>query len=157
MNGHETIRRILSLAAAGALRQDELATVERHTSTCPECKRELEILRLYSQGLRELPQPLVPAGLLQRTAVRLAAERAARADRRWQALTLGLLVLFSWVSGIVFWLFVRAITGGVWSFYGTNLVAAGTWSLISVLLAWSTAGVVAVILGKRDELVRKFL
>jgi predicted anti-sigma-YlaC factor YlaD len=154
---HESIQMMLPLAAAGALTQEELSTVELHVGTCPGCRRELEVLRLYATGLQELPQPIVPVGLLSRTRARLVQERASKAERRWQALTLSLLVVFSWVSGIVFWLLVRAITGGVWKVFGTNLVAAGTWSLISGLLAWATAGVAVVILGKRNEPVRRIL
>jgi len=157
MNSHESIRAMLPLAAAGAMPPQELAIVEEHARTCPACQRDLQTLRLYSDGLQELPQPVLPAGLLRRTKARLIQEQEKKAAQRWRALTLSLLVLFSWASGLTSWLLVRAITGGVLSIFGVNLVAVGIWSLVSAVLAWATAGVAAVVMGKRDELVRKFL
>lgn len=157
MNSHEPIRMILPLAAAGALTPGELLRVEQHAGTCPGCRRELEVLHLYSRGLQELPQPVLPAHLVQRTTARLIQERAMRADQRWHDVTLGLLAMFSWASGIVAWMLVRAVTGGVWSVFGANLVAAGTWSLVSALLIWATAGAAVAVLGKRNELGRRIL
>jgi hypothetical protein len=94
-------------------------------------------------------------GLLQRTRARVLQERAAAADRRWQSLVLGLLVLFSWCLGAASWLLVHEVTNGVWMVLGANLADAGTWSLVSVLLVWPTAGVAAVALGKQIEWVRR--
>jgi hypothetical protein len=59
--------------------------------------------------------------------------------------------------GAASWLLVRAVTGGVWNVLGTNLADPVTWLLVSVLLAWATAGVAAVALGKRHELARRLL
>jgi hypothetical protein len=157
MNSHESIRAMLPLAAAGVMPLEEMAIVEQHASTCPGCHRELELLRLYTRGLQDMPQPVLPAGLMRRTRARLIQEQEKKEARRRQALTLSLLVLFSWATGLVSWLLVRAVTGGVLSIFGINLVAVGIWSLMSVLLAWATAGVAAIVMGKRDELVRKFL
>jgi hypothetical protein len=157
MNNHESIRPLLAQAAAGILPKEELALVEQHAGTCPGCHRELELLRLYARGLQEMPQPVLPAGLMRRTRARLIQEQEKKAERRWKALTLGLLVLFSWASGIVSWLVVRTFTGGMLSVFGMNLVAVGTWSLMSAVVAWSTAGVAAIVMGKRDELVRRIL
>ncbi len=157
MNGHETIRAMLPLAAAGALTRGDLAAVEQHAATCSLCARELEVLRLYSEGLRDLPRPMVPAGLMQRTTARLVQERAAAAGRRRQDLTLGALALFSWSLAAVSWILVRVFTGGVWIVLGANLADAGTWFLASALLAWTTAGVAVVALGKHHALVRRIL
>jgi hypothetical protein len=157
MSDHEAIHNMLPLAAAGALGRAEISRVERHLAACSGCRRELEVLRLYSRGLGELPQPAVPAGLLQRTRARLIQERATAADHRRQGLVLGLLTVFSWAIGGVFWLLVRAVTGGVWEVLGTNLADAATWSLVSALLMWTTAGAAAVMLGKRGEFMRRVL
>lgn len=155
MNDHEAIHNMLPLAAAGALGRAEISRVERHLAACSGCRRELEVLRLYSRGLGELPQPMVPAGLLQRTKARLIQERDTAADHRRQGLVLGLLTVFSWSIGVVFWLLVRVVTGGVWTVLGTNLADAVTWFSVSALLAWTTAGVAAVVLGKRHKLARR--
>jgi hypothetical protein len=157
MNDHETIRAMLPLAAADALSRGELSAVEEHAAACSQCRSELDALRLYSQGLGDLPQPVIPVGLLRRTRARLAQERATAADRRRQNLALGLLVLFSWAMGAASWLLVRTVTGGVWNVLGANLADPVTWLLVSVLLAWATAGVAAVTLGKRHELARRLL
>jgi anti-sigma factor RsiW len=146
---------MLPLAAAGALGRAEISRVERHLAACSGCRRELEILRLYSRGLGELPQPIVPAGLLQRTKARLIQERDTAADHRRQGLVLGLLTVFSWSIAGVFWLLVRAVTGGVWEVLGANLADGVTWFSVSALLAWATAGVAAVVLGKRHKLARR--
>jgi anti-sigma factor RsiW len=157
MNDHEAIRTMLALAAAGVLTPGELSTVEEHAAGCPACRRELEALRLYSCGLRELPQPRMPAGLLQRTQARVIQEHDAAADRRRHGMTLGLLTAFSWTIGIVFWTLVRMIAGGVWKVLGMNLADLVTWFWLSALFAWTTAGVAVVILGKRNEVARRFL
>jgi anti-sigma factor RsiW len=146
------MRNMLPLAVAGALGLEDLSSVEEHTANCAECRRELEILRLYARGLRELPQPLSPDGLLQRTMARVIRERAEAALRRGQGLTLGLLAAFSWAMGVVFWLLVRTVTSGMWKPLGF-----GTWSLFSAVLAWATAGAAAVVLRRRSELVRRFI
>ena len=155
MSDHEGIHNMLPLAAAGALGRTEISRVERHLAACSGCRRELEVLRLYSRGLGELPQPMIPAGLLQRTRARLIQERDTAADHRRQGLVLGLLTVFSWSIGGVFWLLVRAVTGGVWEVLGTNLADAVTWFSVSALFAWTTAGVAAVVLGKHHKLARR--
>ena len=157
MSDHEAIHNMLPLAAAGALGRAETSRVERHVAACSGCRRELEVLRLYSRGLGELPQPLVTAGLLQRTRARLIQERDTAADDRRQGLVLGLLTILSWGTGVVFWMLVRAVTGGVWNVLGANLADAATWSLVSALLMWATAGAAAVILGKRSAFMRRIL
>jgi hypothetical protein len=156
LSGHETIRAMLPLAAAGVLGRNELATVEEHAAACPECKRELDALRLYSRSLQALPQPKVPEGLLQRTQARVLQERDLVAGRRRQSLTLGMLTAFSWILGIVFWTLVRMIAGGAWKILGTNLADPVMWFWVSALFGWTTAGVAVVILGRRNELARRF-
>jgi anti-sigma factor RsiW len=155
MNDHQAMRTILPLAAAGLLTPGELLTVEQHAAGCAACQRELEAMRLYSRGLRELPQPRVPAGLLQRTQARVIQEHDAAAGRRRHDVTIGVLTAFSWTVGIVFWGLVRMIAGDVWKVLGMNVADLVTWFWLSALLAWTTAGVAVVILGRRNELARR--
>jgi anti-sigma factor RsiW len=157
MNNHEAIRTMLPLAAAGVLAPGDLSTVEEHAAGCPACQRELEALRLYSRGLLRLPQPRVSGGLLQRTQARVIQEHDAAANRRRHGVTLGVLTVFSWTIGIVSWTLFRMIAGDVWKVFGMNLADPVTWFWLSALLAWTTAGVAVVILGKRNELARRFL
>lgn len=150
MNTHETMRRMLPLAAAGMLAANESAALEQHLASCAECQRELAILRLYSRGLGELPQPALPQGLLQKTMIRAMQKKEAAAEQRRQGVVLVLLAAFSWVSGAVFWLLFRMATSGLWKPPG--FVA---WSLLSAVLAWATAGAAALILRAVTELTRR--
>jgi anti-sigma factor RsiW len=151
MMKHEEMRGLLPLAAADALEPKESAVLEAHLMECEECRRQLEVLRLYSAALREIAAPELPAGLLERTSARLHAEQT-NAVPTW---LLVLLALFSWATGLAFWWIVRVASSGVLSVFGANLTDAFTWSALSTLLVWATAGTVAVVLGR--EGMRKVL
>jgi anti-sigma factor RsiW len=157
MNGHERIRAQLPLAASGALPPGERTTIEQHAAACPACRRELETLRVYASGLRKLPQPMVPPGLLQATRARILHEQAAAAERRGHALTLALLTAFSWCVALVNYLLFRELTGGVWRVLGANLADAFTWYGAAALLVWTTAGAAVLTLGKRAQSIRRVL
>jgi anti-sigma factor RsiW len=155
MSEHECMRELLTLAAAGALDAQEQRRLQEHVRDCPACRRELEVWSGYSQSLRQLPQPPVPAQLMERTRARLIEERAAAADRRWDELMLGALALFAWTVGLTFWFIARIVTGGELVIMGANLVRLGTWSAGSTVLVWLTAAVAAVALGKRRRELRR--
>ncbi|MGA2738361.1 MAG: zf-HC2 domain-containing protein [Bryobacteraceae bacterium] len=154
---HQAMARMLALAAAGALDAQEQRRLEEHARECAACRREMEIWSGYSQGLRQLPQPSVPTQLMERTRARLVQERATAADRRWDELMLGALVLFAWTVGLTFWFVARIVTGGELVIMGANLVRFGTWSAGSTLLVWLTAAVAALALGKRRRELRRAL
>ena len=82
MNEHESVRAMLPLAAAGLLGPGELRRIEQHARTCELCRSDLETWSVYAQGLRKLPQPSAPAGLLERTRARIIHEHAVAAGRR---------------------------------------------------------------------------
>jgi RNA polymerase sigma-70 factor (ECF subfamily) len=109
------------------------------------------------KGLRRLPQPAIPAQLMERTRTRLVQERAAAADRRWDELMLGALALFAWTVGLTFWFVARIVTGGELVIMGANLVRFGTWSAGSTVLVWLTAAVAAIALGRRRRELRRVL
>lgn len=157
MSEHEAMAGLLALAAAGALDIGEQRRLEAHARECPACRRELEILSAYSQGLRHLPQPAIPAQLMERTRARLMQERAAVADRRWDELMLGALALFAWTVGLTFWFVARILTGGELVIMGANLVRFGTWTAGSTVMVWLTAAVAALALGKRRREMRRAL
>ena len=157
MSEHESMAGLLALAAAGALDIQQQRLLEEHARACPVCRRELEVWSLYGQSLRRLPQPPVPAQLMERTRARLMSERAAAADRTWEALMLGSLALFAWSVGLAFWFVARIVTGGQLLVMGANLVRFGTWSAGSTLLVWLTAAVAALALGKRRRELRRAL
>ena len=155
MNEHESIAEVLALAAAGALDAADQRRVDEHARECPTCRRELEIWSVYSLGLGRLPQPAVPAQLMERTRARVWQERAAVADRRWNELMLTALALFAWTVGLTFWFLFRVLTGGALVIMGANLVRLGTWSAVSTGLGWLTAAVAAIVLGKRRRELRR--
>ena len=157
MSEHEAMRNLLALAAAGGLEADQQRRLDEHARDCPECRRELEMWSAYSQGLRRLPQPAVPAQLLERTRARVLQDRAAAADRRWNDLMLAALALFAWTVGLSFWFLVRVFTGDDLVIMGTNLIRLGTWSALSTVLVWVTAAAAALVLAKRRRELRSVL
>ena len=144
MNEHESVRAMLALAAAGALGPEEQRRVDQHAQVCGLCRADLETWAAYTQGLRKLPQPSTPEGLVQRTQARILQERAHAADRRPSELMLGALAIFGWGSGWAFWAMARVVMGG--SFW--------TWSLVSTVVVWMTAAAAAVMLGRSRQMRR---
>jgi hypothetical protein len=161
MSEHETqhagMAELAALAAAGALDIEEQRRLDEHARECPARRREMEIWSGYTQGLRQLPQPSIPAQLMERTRTRLVQERAAAADRRWDELMLGALALFAWTVGLTFWFVARIVTGGELVVMGANLVRFGTWSAGSTVLVWLTAAAAALALGRRRRELRRAL
>jgi len=157
MSEHETIRELLPLAAGGVLDAQEQRRIEEHARECTDCRRELEIWAGYAQGLQQLPQPALPAQLMERTRARVCQERATAADQRWDELMLAALALFAWTVGLTFWFVLRIFTGGALVILGTNLVRFGTWSAISTVLVWLTAAVAVLALGKRRRELRRVI
>ena len=143
MNGHESIRALVALAASGALSERELLQVEQHARECESCGRELEVWGVYSQGLRQLPQPVLPPDLLARTQARVVQDRERTTDssNNWMVWALP---AYSWAFSVAVWLVARALTGGNFEIFGTNLVGAAPWILASAALSWVTAGAAAI-------------
>jgi len=156
MSEHESVRQVLPLAAAGSLGPDEVRRVEEHVRTCELCRTDLETWSLYAQGLRKLPQPSASAGLMERTRARIIQEQAVAAGRRRHAWLLGALAAFGWTISLAVWVVARALTGGVFTVMGVNLVNGLAWSLVSTVLAWTTAAAAAIMLGRGREM-RRFL
>jgi hypothetical protein len=150
MNMHESIRTKLALAAADALGDDERRQVEQHSRECEACRRELEVWGLYAQGLHQLPQPVLPPDLVARTQARILRQENPMHERR-NGVMFCALTGYSWVIAFSVWLVARALTGGTWEVFGTNLVALGPWMFTSWVLTWITAGVAAVTLGNRYQ------
>lgn len=111
MTDHDAIRDLVAAVALGAATEQEVAEVERHAATCPECRSELDALRAATAGLAlDVPQVDPPPALKKRVmdAVRDDAVRrprvAAPPPRRrfamWPALSAGLAAL---VIGLFAW------------------------------------------------------
>lgn len=155
MSSHETNIKRLALAAAGALSREELLEVEQHARQCESCRRELERWGFYAEGMRRLPQPVLPADLVARTQARVLRAREEHASRRRDTILMGGLAIFSSAMTVVFWLVVRMLTGGTLEAFGTNWVSAGPWFLVWTVVGWVTVGVAAATLSRYRE--RRFV
>jgi anti-sigma factor RsiW len=151
---HASIRELLSLAAAGVLEPDEQRRVQQHVAVCDACRRELEVWQGYSRELVRLPAPVAPKYLAERTRARILEQRAAAAERRWDDIVLGVLVLLGWTVSLVAWVVFRLFTGGMLSVVETSFVTILTWLGASTVFAWLTAAVAAVMLGGRRSVRR---
>lgn len=154
MDEHESIRKMLPLAVAGALELEDRGRLERHARSCEDCRREMEVWSRYAQALQRLPQPSVPAGLLDRTQSRILQQNQAADAHRVNAIMLGATALLGWGIGPVMWLLVRAITGGVVDMHGFDRVSLLSWSLLLTVLTWITAAASAMALVRRREMER---
>ena len=155
MTEHESVREMLSLAAAGVLAPDEQRRVEQHAAVCDLCRRELELWERYARELVRLPAPVAPKNLGERTRVRLLEQRVALAERRWDDVVLAVLALFAWTVALVTWIVFRLFTGGMVAVIQAGVVTILIWSGASTLFAWLTATVVAVMLGHQRRAVRR--
>ena len=154
MSEHASIRELLSLAAAGVLEPDEQRRVQHHVAVCDACRRELEVWQSYSRDLVRLPAPVAPKHLAERTCARILEQRAAAAQRRWDDIVLGVLVLLGWTVSLVAWVVFRLFSGGMLSVVETSFVTILTWLGASTVFAWLTAAVAAVMLGGRRSVRR---
>ncbi|MBZ5591245.1 MAG: zf-HC2 domain-containing protein [Acidobacteriia bacterium] len=157
MSEHESIRELLSLAAAGVLAPDDQRRVEQHAAVCDACRRQLEVWQSYSRELVRLPAPAAPRHLAERTRARVLEQRAAVAQKRWDDIVLAVLVLFGWTMTLVTWIVFRLFTGGMLSVLEFGFVRIVIWSGASTLFAWLTAAVAAVMLGSQRRAVRRML
>jgi predicted anti-sigma-YlaC factor YlaD len=154
MNEHDSILRLLSLYAAQALDSAESKRVEAHLQLCAVCRTEWSVWEVYASAARQQPQPVVPGDLLARTHARVMREREKAEQRRTDILLLSIGIALSWAVSLATWYAVRELTGGMLVVLGTNLLQAGPWFLTTMLAAWATAGVAAIVLGRNRELRR---
>jgi anti-sigma factor RsiW len=157
MTEHESVRELLALAAAGVLTVEEQRRVEDHARACEACNRQLQAWRALSGELRRLPTPVVPPELVARTRARLFQELAAAAERRWDDAVLVFLSLFAWTVGVATWAIVRVINNGLLAVLDARFMQPMVWLTASSVLAWLTAGVVAVLVGHRRRMTWRSL
>lgn len=75
----------LSAYLDGALPASDLELVQAHLEVCGTCGRAYQELRTLRGLLRRLPEPAVPAGLVERIHWRLAREDASFRPSPWRA------------------------------------------------------------------------
>lgn len=103
MNEHTRVRGWLALYLANSLNKEEEAGVDQHLLACSDCRAELGALRLIAGDLKSTPPPQPSFGLAQRTRARIAAEMAAKAERRQHQRMLAWVIGFAWIfTGLTF-------------------------------------------------------
>jgi anti-sigma factor RsiW len=140
MNDHDAIRSLLPAAAADLVGPEEERRIRRHLSQCESCRRERDQWLVVTDGLRRLPQPVIPSGLVERTqtlALQQTKENAAHRELNWW---LAGILVWGWLSNGAVLFSVRAVLG-----IGRPVLWFGIW----MVLAWVTAGSAAVMLGHR--------
>ncbi|HZQ52666.1 MAG TPA: anti-sigma factor [Bryobacteraceae bacterium] len=70
----------------GRLRASERSRVEAHLRECEECALEIDQLASVRSSLRELAQPVPPAGLRTKLQVQASRERQALLESNWSIL-----------------------------------------------------------------------
>jgi len=118
----------------------------------PDLDRELEAL---GAALRAIPTPMAPAGLAERARVRAMAEWRTQDDRRWDELMLAVLALFAWTVGFTAWALFQWLRGGVVAVLDVGFLDLAKSVTVFTLVAWTTAGVAAVVLGLHRNLARR--
>jgi anti-sigma factor RsiW len=150
-DGHKSLRDLLSLAAAGALDADEQRLVEEHLRGCSECQAEFQAWSRIAGGLRGMPVPQAPAGLVARTRARLETAQAARAERWRNQIILGCLILFAWMTTLLSFPVLRLAGNGLAGFLNMSTSGVGTGVALYLVLGWVGTGVAAGLLGLRRQ------
>jgi len=122
MSGHDRVKEMLALSAAGLLDPGEERQVREHIRECGECAALLDSFADLAAEIRALPALPVPANV----AARVSAEMSAYADRRQGALLAAGSAVLAWLLALSTLYLFRILLGE----------AAG-WRLAGWLL-WST-------------------
>ena len=149
-NGHEAIREMLALAAAGALDEKEARLVEEHAANCTDCAAELERWQSLTGALRRVPTPQPSRELIARVRAQAEWKLAEETERRRETRVMVFLLLFSWTVLLVTWPVMRLVGGGAISWLETSL--GSLWFLLSgyTLVGCLAAGV-AILFGLRER------
>ena len=155
MKGHDEIRELLALAAAGALEEGEQQMFERHLAECAECAQELEGWNALAGGLRRLPTPRPSAALVERTRALVGRQLAAEAERQWDLSLLVFAMLFAWTLVLAGWPIARLLTSGAAAWLDVSFRQVWLGYAAYTAVGWVTAGAAAVLLGVRHRATRR--
>lgn len=155
MTSHDDFRKLLPLAAAGALDAREQHELDAHLRECPACAAQLGRYADIAAALRRLPTPQPSPAVVERARARAQAEFAAHAEERSNFVVMFFLVLFSWTVTLATWPVVRLATEGMLGWFNLQQ----TWLGLAgyTLLGWITAGVAAGLLGWRNRAARRLV
>jgi anti-sigma factor RsiW len=153
MSAHVT--RLLPLAAAGALEEDEAARVEGHLGECAACAAEAEEWRRLAEGLARMPSPRPSRALVARTVEAIEERLAERSERAWNRAALGFAIAFAWTMAVVSWLLLDLLTGALATRLDRPVGPTAAWYAAYVVAGWLTAGAAAALLGRRRQEERR--
>ncbi len=148
---HNALRDLLSLAAASALDAGEQQRVNEHLRECGECQAEFQAWSRITGGLRDMPAPQVPAGLVGRTRARLESAQTAKAERWRHQVMLGSLLLFAWLITLLSFPVLRLAGDDLAGMLNISTSGVSTGVALYLLLGWVGTGVAAGLLGLRRQ------
>ncbi len=151
MSGHQQIRELLPLAAAGALDETERQRLERHCSECAECAAALAQWNSLAQSLRRLPTPQPSAATVMRARAAALGALDAAHHRRESAVTFIFLGLFAWSFTLAGGLISVLLFSGPADLGRLLAGQVPLWLAIFTALAWTAASAAAVVLGARHR------
>jgi anti-sigma factor RsiW len=157
MNDHDDIRRLLALAAAGALEPGEEDRVARHIQSCDVCSVEFGQWRFLIGGLRRLPTPQPSPGLVERARARAEARFREETEFLWNRGVMIFVIALAWTLTLMSWPLVRLVNGGLLGFLDPRLHQAWIVFAIFTTLAWVVGGAAAVLLSLRQRRERSLI
>jgi len=155
MSEHDHVRELLALGAAGALEPEEEERVARHIRSCALCTEELEEWRRMAAGLRRLPTPQAPRGLVERARARAEARLAEESEHRWNRGVMIFLVVFAWALTLLSWPLVKLVSGGLQGILDPRLNQAWIEFAVFTTLAWLGGGAAAILLSLHQRRERR--
>ncbi len=151
MSEHDEIRELLALAAAGALDANEEERIARHMRSCALCSEELDSWKQMALGLRRLPTPQAPRGLVERARARAEARLVEEAEHRWNRSVMIFLIVFAWALTLMSWPVARLLSRGLLGLLDPRLSQAWIGFAGFTTLAWLGGGAAAILLALRQR------
>lgn len=155
MSEHDEIRELLALAASGALESEEEERVARHIRSCALCSEELEDWRRIASGLRRIPTPQAPRGLVERARARAEMKLAEEAEHRWNRRVMIFVIVFAWAITLMSWPVFRLISNGFLSLVDPGMNKAWIGFAVFTTLAWIGGGAAAILLSLHQRRERR--
>jgi len=148
MSEHDSIRKLLPLAASGDLSPEDLQRVRGHLERCSACRGASEDFAALEGALRGLPTPQPREEVVAQVRELAQAGLARRRKREHEAVVPGLLVAASWIMALATWPGLRA--GMRWIVAEWHVPAGGIGSALAAytILGFLLACLSAVVVGR---------
>lgn len=159
MSDHDRFRALLALHVAGGLSQKENEQIEldEHLGQCAACRAELSGLRAIAADFKSIPLPQPSLGLAQRTRARIAAELAAKEERRQQHKVLALVIGFAWMVTGLSWIAGRFLVADFAAWLRISLETCMTVFVSYTIFAATASLAIAGLLATRHRNERRLI